>query len=456
MVHYLKIENFGPINNEVEINFEVADNIEQDAYEVPMPDGRRLIKLAYIYGPNASGKTTVLEAFEFLRKLLLDPLETKSVELAFEPFLFCENPLERPSRFEFSFYAEGIRYLYQVIFSRTSVWEEKLVFYRSAKPTELFSRKTDVERRLSSIHFGTQIKVPIREKALLESNTLHNTTVMGAYARTNVDIPALEILYKWLDRFFLGMVRDNIDLTDMTASRFGDDQKFKTWITYFLNKADEQISDIEVTDFMNRRQETIFSKIQYKYGPPPTVPPVSNEQSSFNILSQKPEAKFHLREKSLHKSRYGLFEIDFVHKVDQGKKYTLPFILESSGTKRYFGLGSPLYDLIHGSHFLSVDEVGSSLHSDLLIHFLQTFLLNSTDSQLLITTHDLAMLSHQDFIRWDALWFCEKKEDGSISLYSAADFDSSILRKGGNLINAYRAGRLGAKPNLGSPYLIED
>jgi hypothetical protein len=64
-------------------------------------------------------------------------------------------------------------------------------------------------------------------------------------------------------------------------------------------------------------------------------------------------------------------------------------------------------------------------------------------------------MENQDFIRKDALWFSEKNEDGSVNLYSAADFDSSILRKDASIINAYKSGKLGAKPNLGSPYLLE-
>jgi hypothetical protein len=72
---------------------------------------------------------------------------------------------------------------------------------------------------------------------------------------------------------------------------------------------------------------------------------------------------------------------------------------------------------------------------------------------MLITTHNVGLMEEIDFIRRDALWFSEKKEDGSVDLYSAADFDSGVLRKGSSLINAYRAGRLGAKPNLGSPFI---
>ena len=146
-------------------------------------------------------------------------------------------------------------------------------------------------------------------------------------------------------------------------------------------------------------------------------------------------------------------KIDLIHKVADGKTYRLSLLAESSGTKRYFGLGGLLYELIHSSRMLCIDELETSLHPDLMKHFLQTFLLNAGPSQMLVTTHNIALMEEQDFIRRDALWFCEKGNDGAVSLYSAADFDSTSLRKDANLVNAYKSGRLGAKPNLGSPYV---
>ena len=79
--------------------------------------------------------------------------------------------------------------------------------------------------------------------------------------------------------------------------------------------------------------------------------------------------------------------------------------------------------------------------------------MNAGHSQLLFTTHNLFLLEDADLIRKDALWFTEKDATGAVSLFSATDFDSTQLRKGASIINAYKAGRLGARPNLGSPYI---
>ncbi len=443
MIHYLKIENFGPVQGEVEMNFEIGEGMEENAYEVKMPDGRKLLKLAYIYGANASGKTTILMAFEFLRKLWLQPIQDKAGELDFDPFLFCDKPYSNPSHLELAFYVDSIRYVYEVNFTKESILDEKVLMYQTAKPTELFSRSTEAHKRLAKIEFGSKIKVPAREKDLLESNTLHNNTVLGAFAKTNVDIPELEKLNKWGNRFLLGIVTAANDVTEITAAQIDQHPTMNAWINSFLNKADSQITEVQVPDASRQLM------IPWENG---------DIDLTFRLVSQSSYSRT-----TNIKGKKGQFfsgaaakrSIDFIHQVEKNKKYALSILRESSGTKRYFGLGGPLYALIHDSHLLCIDELETSLHPDLMKHFLQTFLLNSTQSQLLITTHNIALMEDQDFIRRDALWFSEKGNNGSVSLYSAADFDSTALRKDASLINAYRSGRLGAKPNLGSPYLLE-
>ena len=76
---------------------------------------------------------------------------------------------------------------------------------------------------------------------------------------------------------------------------------------------------------------------------------------------------------------------------------------------------------------------------------------------MIVTTHSISLMENLDFLRRDALWFSEKKSDGSVNLYSASDFDSTTLQKESNILRGvYRTGKLGAKPNLGSPYVTEE
>jgi AAA15 family ATPase/GTPase len=404
MIHYLKIKNFGPIQETVELTFEVSGEQGSPAYEVTMPDGKKLLKLAYIYGPNASGKTTVLRAIDFLRTLWLDPAYVKDEELQYDPFLFRPDADNYSSLIELSFYMAGIRYIYEVNFSKKSIRAERMTVYHSNQPTELFRRETDLVKRLSHVYFGHAVKGAAIPLNALATATLHNNTVLGAFQKINVDLPVFEQLNKWGKGFFISMIDESTDLSSNTSFRISQDPKFAAWMNIFLNKADTSLRGVIVKDA---------------------------KPSSFDMDRQ----------------------VNFLHAMDGNDVYSLPLDKESSGSARYFGLGGVLYRLLTQPSFAGIDELGSSLHPDLMKYFLQVFLLNSDQSQLLFTTHNLFFLDDDEFIRKDALWFTEKSNYGEVSLFSAADFDSKTLRKDASLINAYKSGRLGAKPNLGSPYL---
>jgi len=107
---------------------------------------------------------------------------------------------------------------------------------------------------------------------------------------------------------------------------------------------------------------------------------------------------------------------------------------------------------------LSIDEIESSLHPDLFQHFLLSFLANSKNSQIIATTHNREILNNKDIIRPDAIWITDKDNDNcATELYSIADFGSSVVRKDtGSFYNAYKIGKLGGTPNLGSYYINID
>jgi len=431
MIHYVKITNFGPIRKEIELNFEATGEEGSPVYEVEMKDGRKLLKLAYIYGPNASGKTTVLRAIDFLRRLWLEPLYNKDHELDYDPFLFQPDPQQDPSTIEISFYANEMRYIYRVSFFKRSVHTEKMVVYRTNQPTELFSRTTDLEKRLSNVEFGTAIKGAAGALAALGTATLHNNTVLGAFQKTNVDLPDLEQLNSWCKSFFSQTINDKTNLSDYTAYKITQDPVFANWMNVFLNKADPNLKGVSVKLEKSQSTEDIIDRILLNR-------PISKAQEEL------------IRGAAVDK------QINFIHSLAGNEVYVLPIAKESSGSTRYFGLGGVLYKLLTQPSFAGIDELDTSLHADLMKYFLQVFLLNSGPSQLVFTSHNIFLLEEKDFIRKDALWFTEKGNDGQVSLYSAIDFDSATLRKGASLINAYRSGKLGAKPNLGSPYLTSE
>ena len=149
--------------------------------------------------------------------------------------------------------------------------------------------------------------------------------------------------------------------------------------------------------------------------------------------------------------------LQFEHRV-KNKNYKIKYAHESRGTQKYWGLAGFLQLLITNSAMLPIDELESSLHPDLFQHFLLSFLVNSTHSQLLATTHNREILNNKDIFRNDAIWITDKSNaEAATELYSLADFDTSVIRDTSNIYNAYKIGKLGGIPNLGDYYIeMED
>lgn len=100
------------------------------------------------------------------------------------------------------------------------------------------------------------------------------------------------------------------------------------------------------------------------------------------------------------------------------------------------------------------DEIEDSLHYDLLIHYLQLFLqVDNNNSQLIFTTHNQLLLKEDWMLRRDMIWLVEKDaETGSSVLTRVSDLG---IHKNLSLLNAYRIGKMGGKPVLGSTILSD-
>jgi AAA15 family ATPase/GTPase len=123
---------------------------------------------------------------------------------------------------------------------------------------------------------------------------------------------------------------------------------------------------------------------------------------------------------------------------------------QSEGTLRFIELMNVLYDLITGNHIYFLDELGNRMHYDLIVYYLMLFLYNSDSSQLFFTSQSVLLLD-EDFIRRDAVYLTEKDIETASSSYKRVS--DMGLHKNLSLYNAYRIGKLGSRPELGSPYL---
>jgi AAA15 family ATPase/GTPase len=431
MVINFNIKNFGSIKEQQTLSFEAEKTEHLEDFYVTKIGKRRLLKIALIYGANASGKTTILKALDFLRDIVLNPEDKKTDELDFKPFLFDKKILKENSILSIEFIQNKIRYFYEVEFNQKAVVKEILKSFNPNKAT-VYKRTTDLKNQFSEIKFGGKIKVEKTILKTLEANTLWNNTVLGGYMKTNIEIKELKEASDWFKDYLNSLVYPNSKLDGFITSLIDRNKIRKEDVLTILRKADLNISNIIIEKEEKDIPEGLLELIEKR--------------------SDIPEIEL---EKLKRKKKITSVKLGLEHFVD-GEKYILPFELESEGTKRYYSFAGLLNLLIKEQNAFPIDELGASLHPDLYQYFLLTFLANAKNSQIIATTHNRELLNDKDMIRDDALWITDKSKDAFTELYSFADFDSSIIRDTTNRLNAYKSGKLGGIPNVGDYYLELD
>ena len=331
------------------------------------------------------------------------------------------------------FLQNEVRYSYKVEFCKNAIIREAL--FANENPnnnrtkSKVFDRTTDTEKQLTSIVFGSKIRISQTLKETLNANTLWNNTVLGGFLKTNMELKELSDATNWFKNYLNPVIYTETELDALIAQLIDEHTINKDIVLEILRKADFNLSDI-----LRKRGE---------------------EDVSRGLDKQKLDEDDKIRE-SKENGKVTKLSLEFEHTVGENFYY-LPINKESQGTQRYFGFDGILYLLITKSILFPIDELESSFHSDLFQHFLLSFLVNSKNSQLLATTHNREILNNKDIFRNDAIWVTDKNNaDCATELYSLADFDTSVIRDTSNIYNAYKIGRLGGTPNLGSYYINID
>ncbi len=415
MIQEFSLKNFLSIKDKQTINFLASSDktlVNELTYEPKK--GVKILKLLMIYGANASGKSNLLIAIQTLWMMLISPEDKESDKIEFyRPFILNNN---EPTEFEIVFWKGARKYRYEIRFNENEILFEKLEYVTdSGIMSDLYERSLGRE-----IKFGSTLEIKAKAKNDFNTETLKNHTVLATLNKKNINAPKIFIeLYDWIKSnvIELGAYNNSIEIAEYANK----DPKVKEFLLDLLCRADFNITDFNV----------IESKLNSR---------LIDEISKDNSLTES------LREKLLKPQK----QVLFTHKNDD-EEFQIEFGMESSGTRVYFRLARLLIELGNGGTIVLEDELEDSLHYDLLLHFLETFLRIENDSQLIFATHNQMLLGEDWMLRRDMVCFIEKSRNKSNSeIYKASDLG---LHKNLSLLNAYKIGKLGAKPNLGSTIL---
>ena len=245
MIVNFSIQNFGPIKDRQTLSFEADKSTHlEDAYIVNAGDVR-LLKLALIYGANASGKTTILEALDFLRQLVLQPENKKTASLNFEPFLFDANTPNEPSVLSIDFFQKGVKYSYEVEFVKKAIVREELYFYNPRR-ANVYKRTTNMSHQFTEITFGSKLKVDSAFEKTLVANTLWNNTVLGGFLKTNINFKELQNVIDWFGSYLKPIINTRTIFESYVTTKINRGEIAKDSLVDSLKQADTQITNIEL------------------------------------------------------------------------------------------------------------------------------------------------------------------------------------------------------------------
>ncbi|KJS74886.1 MAG: ATP-binding protein [Pseudomonas sp.] len=408
MLLEFRVRNYRSIRDEQALTLIASGDKEWAATHLA-PTGLKAaphaLRSAVVYGPNASGKSSLLRALDYLRAVvaesatLIQPGQTYNIQ----PFKLDAASAQQPTEFEITFLLSGLRHQYAFSMTPQRIVSESLLVYRSSKPTQLFSRQ-HLEGDGYDYEFSTYLTGP---RKLWQESTRPNALFLSMAAQLNSE--QLSPVFNWIVHNILFLPAGATVLPDFTTALLATEPG-RASIREFLSAADISIADVQAVPRKGMHAQWVLgaSGLQASQEEREFMMPV------FEHSTPKGSAKFELHD-------------------------------ESEGTQRLYGLIAPVLDCLREGRVLVVDELDSSLHTLLvrrLITMFHTPELNPKGAQLIFSTHDTSLLDHTLFRR-DQVWFTEKDADQATRLYPLTDFSP---RKQEAWERGYLSGRYGAVP----------
>jgi len=386
---------------------------EENSFVSPVSNLPRLLRSAIVYGPNAAGKSNLVQAIAFMKRLVLSSAKEsqEGEKIDTTPFLFNRQSSQNPSEFEVLFIQDGIRYQYGFAVNSERVTGEWLLAYPEGRAQKWFERNFDAETQKDIWYFGP--KFTGRRKVWQEATRSNALFVSTAIQLNNEQ---LKPVFNWFDNKLV-VLAQGTSINHGFSTNECEEEKKKKKILKFMNAADLSITDISL-------EKKDFSMDDL----PPDMPQRVKEEIAKDLKGKK------------------LTRLFFTHpSSENGEDVPLEFNEESAGTQKLFALAGPWLDVLDNGLVFFVDELDTSLHP-LLVRFLLNLFhnpeTNRHNAQLVFTTHDTTVLD-QTLMRRDQVWFVEKDAGNATRLYPLSDYKP---RKGEALQKGYLYGRYGALP----------
>ena len=362
---------------------------EHESNLISIGTKEKFLRVAAIYGANASGKSNLFYAMNYFQRIIAESFnnvaegEMTAIDEYYFPFSFDND--EEDSEFEIVEIIGQYEYRYGFEYNDTMIVSEWM--YRKNLQTN--RRSIIIERTAQEVEFGPLVRkecdvfkeqIPVETLALSFFNKLKLKTDVFRDMYSAI----MDTLVVSTDAF------ESISFLDKVLPSYIDDEKEK--LIEFLKAIDTGIVDINY----------------------------EKKDNNINFFT--------------------------THLGRNGELYSLPLLSESEGTIKSIAIYIHARVAVMYDKSMFVDELNVKLHPLLLKFIIDLFYKKESRGQLIYTTHDTTLMDRR-FFRRDQIWFVQKDEFGYSELVALSDFK---VRTDASFEKDYLAGVYVGIPSLKS------
>ena len=401
MLIRFSFKNFKSFKNENCLDME-ATSLKEHEYNVAKIDNGEYLKVSAIYGANASGKTNVLQAFDYMKKRILVSDDSKK-----------NSPIDEENVYSFMINNNQIALEVEILAKNNKIYKYGFEVLKDTIISEwLFEKRVN---KFYSIFERENNNVSMKPNKISDLvNIDERTLFLNIYSKIDRNNEDFSNVYDWfVNSTYLDLGNPNFErfINNRVSLKILSDENYKKELLKFIKTFDSGIEGIKTT--------------------PDSIEAV--------------------------KSNNGIIDIEVIHKGEKGEVKALPFYLESNGTRKMFHLFDFFMDALKNGMVLFVDELDAKLHPLLTRYIINLFHNSDTNKgngQLIYSTHDTVNLNKETFRR-DEIWFAEKDKDGISEIYALSDYILEDDKNAGKKVRNdatynkdYLTGRYGAIPVL--------
>lgn len=401
MLIRFSFKNFKSFKNENCLDME-ATSLKEHEYNVAKIDNGEYLKVSAIYGANASGKTNVLQAFDYMKKRILVSDDSKK-----------NSPIDEENVYSFMINNNPIALEVEILAKNNKIYKYGFEVLNDTIISEwLFEKRVN---KFYSIFERENNNVSMKPNKISDLvNIDERTLFLNIYSKIDRNNEDFSNVYDWfVNSTYLDLGNPNFErfINNRVSLKILSDENYKKELLKFIKTFDSGIEGIKTM--------------------PDSIEAVKNNN--------------------------GIIDIEVIHKGENGELKALPFYLESNGTRKMFHLFDFFMDALKNGMVLFVDELDAKLHPLLTRYIINLFHNSDTNKgngQLIYSTHDTVNLNKETFRR-DEIWFAEKDKDGISEIYALSDYILEDDKNAGKKVRNdatynkdYLTGRYGAIPVL--------